>query len=67
MVDLHFQYNLLMQSILILCVGFMEEKKYLKASFFYATLLNFKHIYLYCSPAFFFVIIKEYILRKSLP
>jgi alpha-1,3-glucosyltransferase len=65
MIDIHFQYNIMMQAILILSVGLMNRKKYLKAAFTFAILLNFKHIYMYCAPAYFIYLIKCYIFNKN--
>lgn len=63
--DVHFQYNLAMQSLLVLSVGLIKEKKYLMGAFTYAILLNFKHMYLYSAPAFFVYLLKEYIFGGS--
>lgn len=51
-----------MQALLIASVGFMNKQKYLTAAFSFSLLLNFKHIYLYCAPAFFVYILKQYVL-----
>lgn len=37
----------------------------MKGALAYSTLLNFKHIYLYSALAFFFFILKEYILSEK--
>lgn len=47
-----------MQALMILSVGFMQEKRYLVSAFCFSALLNFKHIYLYCAPAFFVYLLK---------
>jgi len=53
MVDnIHFQYNSMMYGLFILAVHYIVQERYLKSAFFYAVLLNFKHIYLYSAPAF---------------
>ena len=62
---MHFQYNLLLQAIFVLSIGFMEEKRYLLGAFTYSMLLNFKHIYLYCAPAYFFYLLVNYVLESS--
>jgi hypothetical protein len=59
--DIHFQYNLMLQAVLVLSVHFMNQKCYLKSAFLYSVLLNFKHIYLYCAPAYFLYLLKCYI------
>ena len=40
----------------------MRRKQFLAAAFTYSALLNFKHIYLYASLAFFIYLLKEYVL-----
>lgn len=63
--DVHFQYNLMMQALLVWAVGLIKNKDYLKGAFVFSVLLNFKHIYLYCAPAFFIYLLKEYVFGKE--
>lgn len=49
---IHFQYNGFLSGILFLSVSYIIEEKYLLASFWFAILLNLKHIYLYCAPSY---------------
>lgn len=55
----------MMQALLIISVGFMNRKNYLWAAFCFSLLLNFKHIYLYCAPAFFVYLLKEYVFNSK--
>ena len=43
----------------------MIRKRYLLSAFCFSILLNFKHIYLYCSPAFFMYLLVHYVLRDQ--
>jgi alpha-1,3-glucosyltransferase len=58
----HFQYNMLMQALFLLAVHLLQQKRFLPAAITYATLLNFKHIYLYAALAFFAYILKHYVM-----
>lgn len=61
--DIHFQYNIIMQAFFLLGVYLIEQGHFLKGAFAYACLLNFKHIYLYSSLAFFAYILKKYVFH----
>jgi alpha-1,3-glucosyltransferase len=61
-IDIHFQYNLMMQAILILSIAMINRKRFLVGALLFSILLNFKHIYLYCAPAYAAYLIKEYVL-----
>jgi len=52
-----------MQAIFLASIELIRRKKYEEAAFVYSCLLNFKHIYLYASLAFFSCILKEYVLK----
>ena len=54
-----------MQAIFIASIQFMRKEYYLSAAFTYATLLNFKHIYLYAALAFVVALLKLYVLAPS--
>ena len=65
--DIHFQYNMMLQTLFLTSVYFLIVKdNYSAAALFYSILLNFKHIYLYCSIAFFIIILKNYILVSKI-
>ncbi|RFU30596.1 hypothetical protein B7463_g5739, partial [Scytalidium lignicola] len=64
---IHFQYNGFLYSILILSLVLARSKSYLGSAFLFATLLCFKHIYLYLAPAYFVYLLRVYCLgSKSL-
>lgn len=66
MVDhIHFQYNGLLSGVFLLVMANIIEGKYITASFWFATLLNMKHIYLYCAPAIGMYLLASYCLCKS--
>ena len=50
--NIHFQYNALMQGLLVLATFMVSNGSLYKGAIFYSVLLNFKHIYLYFAPAF---------------
>jgi alpha-1,3-glucosyltransferase len=54
-----------MQSALLFSVYLMNNKQYLLSAFIYALLINFKHIYMYASLAFFAYLIKNYVLKPT--
>jgi len=62
---IHFQYNAAMFGILIVSIRAMTAKRYLKSAFLFATLLCFKHIYLYVAPAYFVYLLKQYIFMRA--
>lgn len=49
---IHFQYNGFLFGILLLSFGYLFEEKYLVSCVLFASLLNFKHIFIYMAPAF---------------
>ncbi len=64
-VDIHFQYNIMMQGVLIYSVYAMKNNRFLVGAFTYSVLLNMKHIYLYAAPVYFFYIVKHYVLENK--
>lgn len=65
MVDhIHFQYNGFLSGIFLLSVLKMMEGKFVQSSFLFSVLLNFKHIYLYVSPAYFVYILRYHCLDR---
>lgn len=64
-IDIHFQYNIIMQALFLLSIELVRRKHFLLGAFAYSTLLNFKHIYLYSALAFFVYILKDYILIEN--
>ena len=51
-----------MQAIFLLSIELIRRKEFVKGAFCYSVLLNFKHLYLYSSLAFFVYILKDYVL-----
>ncbi|KAF8339207.1 glycosyltransferase family 57 protein [Cantharellus anzutake] len=50
---IHFQYNGFLFGILVWSIIMASEGKHLESGILFAVLLNFKHIYMYLSPAYF--------------
>ncbi|KAL3102560.1 hypothetical protein niasHS_000888 [Heterodera schachtii] len=50
--NVHFQYNAFLFGIFLFSLNAMFTNQLLKGAFLFAVLLNFKHIFLYYSPAF---------------
>ncbi|GAB1610567.1 probable dolichyl pyrophosphate Glc1Man9GlcNAc2 alpha-1,3-glucosyltransferase [Argonauta hians] len=62
---IHFQYNGFLFGILLLSLVKMHQNQYLVAAFWFAVLLNFKHIFLYIAPAYFVYLLKCYCFRST--
>ncbi|KAG8222357.1 hypothetical protein J437_LFUL015953 [Ladona fulva] len=68
MVDhIHFQYNGLLFGILLISLSKMLQDQYLSASFWFAVLLNLKHIFLYISPVYFVYLLRHYCYKQRYP
>jgi len=63
--NIHFQYNSMMYGIMILSYVYLKEGKTIKSAFFYAVLLQFKHIYLYSAPAFGILYLRQTLQGKD--
>lgn len=57
---IHFQYNGILFGILLLSCGKMFQRKYIQSAFYFAVLLNMKHIYIYMAPVYFCFLLKHY-------
>lgn len=60
---IHFQYNGMLYGILVLVINCARLERYLLCGFWFATLLCFKHIYLYLAPAIFVFLLRKYCLN----
>ncbi|KAJ7393087.1 hypothetical protein OS493_008385 [Desmophyllum pertusum] len=63
--DIHFQYNGFLFGILLLSITKLSEGQTLEGSFWFAVLLNFKHIFLYIAPAYFVYLLRSYCFQSS--
>lgn len=64
---IHFQYNGFLFGILLLSITKLSEGHTLEGSFWFAILLNFKHIFLYLAPAYFFYLLRAYCFKAAVP
>ncbi|XP_054708206.1 LOW QUALITY PROTEIN: probable dolichyl pyrophosphate Glc1Man9GlcNAc2 alpha-1,3-glucosyltransferase [Uloborus diversus] len=62
---IHFQYNGFLSGILLISIADIFEERYVRASFWFAVLINLKHIYLYLAPAYFLFQLKNYCCKKD--
>ena len=56
---IHFQYNGFLLGILLSSIGCMLADYHLVSALLFAILLNFKHIFLYCAPAYFIFLLSS--------
>ena len=63
---IHFQYNGLLSGFFLLSMARMVQHRHLESAFWFAILLNFKHIYLYAAPAYFIYLLRNYCFDKQL-
>lgn len=63
--SIHFQYNGLLNGLLLLSMARIVNSQYYWGAFWFAVLLNLKHIYLYCAPAYFFYLFVNVCLRRD--
>ncbi len=62
---IHFQYNGFLFGFLLASIGTMMSGQCLWSATFFVILLNLKHIYLYCAPAYFVYLLTSYCFVKS--
>ena len=62
---IHFQYNGFLLGILLSSIGCMLADYQLISALLFALLLNFKHIFLYCAPAYFIYLLAGCRQEKS--
>jgi len=61
----HFQYNGFLLGIFMMSIGCMMSDCYLSSALLFAILLNFKHIYVYCAPAYFVYLLSTYCRKQN--
>ncbi|XP_050310048.1 probable dolichyl pyrophosphate Glc1Man9GlcNAc2 alpha-1,3-glucosyltransferase isoform X2 [Anthonomus grandis grandis] len=62
---IHFQYNGMLYGIMLLSIAFMLQEKYKWSSFWFAYLINMKHIYIYLAPAYLIFLLRHYCMRDK--
>ncbi|CAG2117641.1 unnamed protein product, partial [Medioppia subpectinata] len=63
---IHFQYNGILSALLLLSIARIIQKREIESAFWFAVLLNMKHIYVYISPAFFVYLLRNYCFDRHL-
>lgn len=61
---IHFQYNGIMFGILLISISEMLKEHFLQSAFYFALLLNMKHIFVYISPVYIAYLLKHYCLNQ---
>lgn len=62
---IHFQYNGILFGILLISISKILNEQYLQSAFYFAVLLNMKHIFVYISPIYIVYLLKFYCLRNG--
>ncbi|KAH9977985.1 glycosyltransferase family 57 protein [Lactifluus volemus] len=62
---IHFQYNGFLFGILLLSILQARNGNLLASGFFFAVLLNFKHIYMYLAPAYFIYLLRAFCMSPQ--
>ncbi len=62
----HFQYNGFLSGVALMSLGYVLQRKMIWGGILFATLLNLKHIYLYCAPAYFVYLLRHYCFHRGL-
>ncbi|XP_030836688.1 probable dolichyl pyrophosphate Glc1Man9GlcNAc2 alpha-1,3-glucosyltransferase [Strongylocentrotus purpuratus] len=62
---IHFQYNGFLFGLMLLSITRICQDRTLEGAFWFAVLLNFKHIYIYVAPAYFVYLLRTYCFTAS--
>lgn len=62
---IHFQYNGFLFGILLASILMARDGHKLTSGFFFAVLLNFKHIYMYLAPAYFVYLLRAFCMSQQ--
>nr|CAD7443010.1 unnamed protein product [Timema bartmani] len=62
---IHFQYNGYLFGLQLISIAGILQGQYLKGAFWFAVLLNHKHIYMYVAPAYFVYLLRNYCFTSS--
>lgn len=63
--DIHFQYNGMLLGILLLSLAAIRGERHLEAAIWFATLLQFKHIFLYVAPIYGIYLLRVAVLNPG--
>lgn len=63
--DVHFQYNGFLLGIFLLSINALLRQEPLWGAFWFAVLLQFKHIFLYVAPVYFVYLLFHYCMRRD--
>nr|XP_027205583.1 probable dolichyl pyrophosphate Glc1Man9GlcNAc2 alpha-1,3-glucosyltransferase [Dermatophagoides pteronyssinus] len=63
--NIHFQYNGFLNGLLLISMANICNRQIYWGSFWFAILLNFKHIYLYMAPGYLIYLFVEYCLIRN--
>lgn len=62
---IHFQYNGILFGVLLISISKILNEQYLQSAFYFAVLLNMKHIFVYISPVYIVFLLKFYCFRNA--
>ena len=65
--DIHFQYNGFLLGIFLLSINALLRHEPLWGAFWFAVLLQFKHIFLYVAPVYFVYLLFHHCMRRDEP
>lgn len=63
--DIHFQYNGFLLGLFLLSITAIMREENLWAAFWFAVLLQSKHIFLYVAPVYFVYLLMNYCMRRN--